>query len=171
MLYKTNYNSPIGDMTLLCDDNYIKGLYFNNQNYYLNPYENEEIIEKETSLSKETFLWLDDYFNKKKPDICSLPIQPNGTSFQKTVWDILLKIPYSQTTTYKDIAKELQLITKIENLPFQAVGNAVAHNHISIIIPCHRVIGSNNKLTGYAGGIKKKKTLLELEDIDTSKYK
>lgn len=109
--------------------------------------------------------WLDNYFDKKNPQINNLPLKLNGSKFNQEVWKILKTIPYGQTTTYGEIAKKVALKLNKEKMSARAVGNAVAHNPISIIIPCHRVLGKNNKITGYAGGIDKKIKLLQLENI------
>ena len=117
---------------------------------------NEE-FEKEMVVLKETKEWLNLYFSGKEPKL--LPkMHLIGTQFQKKVWNILLNIPYGKTVTYKDIARMIS-----PTMSAQAVGSAVGHNKISILIPCHRVIGSNNNLTGYAGGIEKKEKLLKFE--------
>ena len=105
--------------------------------------------------------WLDRYFAGQKPDLKELPLKPQGTEFQKKVWKILCEIPYGNVITYGDIAKRLNPLSRSA----QAVGGAVGHNPISIIIPCHRVVGANNSLTGYAAGIETKKKLLELEGV------
>ena len=107
--------------------------------------------------------WLDRYFNKEKPSIKELELNPMGSEFRQAVWKILCEIPYGKVTTYKEIAEEIAEQKGIDKMSAQAVGGAVGHNPISIIIPCHRVVGTNGDLTGYAGGIDKKKYLLEHE--------
>ena len=111
--------------------------------------------------------WLDRYFNQEKPSIQELPLSPIGSDFRQEVWKILCEIPYGQVITYGEIAKKMALKMHKKSMSAQAVGNAVGHNPISIIIPCHRVIGTNKSLTGYAGGIDKKIKLLRLEGINT----
>ena len=118
---------------------------------------------------KETILWLNIYFNGKEPDFMPR-LKLDGTAFRIEIWQILQQIPYATTLTYGDIAKKIAIKRGIEDMSAQAVGGAVGHNPISIIIPCHRLLGSNGSLTGYAGGIDKKIALLELEGIDTNKF-
>ena len=154
-MYIQYYDSPLVKMLLAADEIGLIGVWFENQKYYANGL--KEPIEKETIVLKETKEWLDFYFSGKEPEF--LPkMHLIGTEFQKKVWHILLKIPYGKTMTYKDIARIIS-----PTMSAQAVGSAVGHNKISILIPCHRVIGSNNNLTGYAGGIEKKENLLKLE--------
>lgn len=153
--YINKYKSKIGDMILASDGENLIGLWFVGQKYECDLV--DDYIEKDLALFNKTKKWLDVYFNGEEPDF-SLPLTMYGTEFQKQVWNILLNIPYGRTITYGDIAKKID-----KKMSAQAVGNAVGHNHISIIIPCHRVVGSNGKLTGYAGGIDKKEYLLKLE--------
>ena len=125
---------------------------------------------KDLPVFKSAYLWLEKYFLRKNPPISGVPIKPlGGTQFQKIVWKILLEIPYGSTTTYGEIAKEAAGRLGKPNMSAQAVGQAVGQNPISIIIPCHRVIGANGNLTGYRGGIDAKIKLLEIEGIDTSR--
>ena len=125
---------------------------------------------KEISVFKSANLWLKKYFSGGNPPISSVPIKPlEGTPFQKIIWEILLEIPYGSTTTYGEIAREAAGRLGKLKMSAQAVGQAVGQNPISIIIPCHRVIGANGNLTGYNGGIDVKIKLLEIEGIDTSR--
>ena len=157
VMYIQYYDSPLGKMLLAADEIGLIGVWFENQKYYANGL--KEPIEEETAVLKETKEWLNLYFSGNKPKV--LPkMHLIGTKFQKKVWQLLFKIPYGKTMTYKDIARMIS-----PNMSAQAVGSAVGHNKISILIPCHRVIGSNNSLTGYAGGIEKKEKLLEIEGI------
>lgn len=126
-------------------------------------------IEQETPVLAEAKRWLDIYFTGKEPDFLP-PLHPTGSEFRKAVWEILLQIPYGQTTTYGEIARQLAKKQGLARMSAQAVGGAVGHNEISIIIPCHRVVGTNGSLTGYAGGIHKKEQLLELERADMSRF-
>lgn len=149
------YDSPLGKMLLAADEIGLIGVWFENQKYYANGL--KEPIEEETAVLKETKEWLDFYFSGVEPKF--LPkMHLIGTQFQKKVWNILLKIPYGKTMTYKEIARIIS-----PTMSAQAVGSAVGHNKMSILIPWHRVIGSNNSLTGYAGGIEKKEKLLKFE--------
>ncbi len=127
----------------------------------------EEIKEnKNERILIKTKKWLDEYFNGKKPEISELDLAPIGSEFAKNVWEILCEIPYGKVTTYGEIAKKMTKIMHKEKMSAQAVGGAVGHNPISIIIPCHRVVGANGSLTGYAGGIDKKIYLLKHEQVN-----
>lgn len=163
MIYTSTYTSPIGDILLASQNNKLIGLWFKGQKYYMNSLK-EEIEEKndEETLMKSK-KWLDRYFKGEKPSIKELSLNPDGSEFRKKVWQILCEIPYGKTLTYKEIALKLAKENGLNSMSAQAVGSAVGHNPISIIIPCHRVIGSNGKLTGYAGGLDKKEYLLKLE--------
>ena len=166
MKYYTLYNSPVGVLTLASDGDNLIGLWIENQKYFMENI-NEDIKRNDNlEIFKEARIWLDRYFNKENPSIKSLKLKPQGTEFRKNVWSILCEIPYGKTITYKQIAKKLKDITGKEKMSAQAVGQAVGHNPISIIIPCHRVVGTNGSLTGYAGGIDVKKKLLEHENVN-----
>lgn len=128
-----------------------------------------EHIEQETPVLAEAKRWLDVYFSGKVPDFTP-PLHPVGSAFRRSVWEILLQIPYGQTITYGEIARQLAEKQGLARMSAQAVGGAVGHNEISIIIPCHRVVGTNGSLTGYAGGISKKEKLLEMEHTDMSRF-
>ena len=163
MIYTSTYTTPIGDVLLASKNNELIGLWFEGQKYYLNSI-NEEMQEKDDEeILKKTKNWLDRYFKGEKPSIKEIKINPNGSDFRKEVWKILCKIPYGKTITYKEIAEKLAKERGLKSMSAQAVGGAVGHNPISIIIPCHRVVGSDGKLTGYAGGLDKKEYLLKLE--------
>lgn len=161
MQYTSHYESPIGGILLAADDAGLTGLWFEGQKYFARCLEkNHE--EKEIPLFEKTKQWLDIYFSGKEPGF-SLPLHFTGTDFQKEVWEILCSIPYGQTATYGEIAKRIAVKRGLPHMSAQAVGGAVGHNEISIIVPCHRVVGSNGSLTGYAGRIDKKIKLLRLE--------
>lgn len=113
--------------------------------------------------------WLDRYFAGKRPVISELPLSPIGGEFRQLVWRILCEIPYGQVITYGEIAQQIAVKMNRTTMSSQAVGGAVGHNPISIVIPCHRVVGTNGSLTGYAGGIGTKVKLLELEGVDMSR--
>lgn len=168
MQYTTHYHSPLGDILLAADDTGLTGLWFEGQKYYA-LYLDAEHKEKEIPLFKDVKRWLDIYFSGNEPDF-KLPIHFTGTDFQNEVWEILYSIPYGKTMTYGEIAKQLAKKRGIKQMSAQAVGGAVGHNEISIIVPCHRVVGSNGSLTGYAGGIDKKIKLLELEKINAQDF-
>lgn len=164
MEYIHYYNSPLGKITLASDGKALLGLWFDGQKYFgITLTKNYE--QKDLSIFKQTDKWLDIYFSGKDPDFTPL-LSMKTTSFRETVWKILLTIPFGQTMTYKEIAQRIAKQKGLEKMSAQAVGGAVGHNPISLIIPCHRVIGTTGNLTGYAGGIDKKLKLLTLEKAD-----
>lgn len=161
MNFSTHYLSPLGGMTMASDGEFLTGLWFDGQKYFPNA-PGKELKAAELPIFALTIKWLDLYFAGEVPTFTP-PLHAEGTPFRQAVWDILRSIPYGQTTTYGEIADR---IARQENLPHmsaQAVGGAVGHNPISILIPCHRVIGADGSLTGYAGGIHRKRALLHLE--------
>ena len=164
MIYTTYYNSPIGKLLLASKENKLIGLWIEGRKYYLSGIEDEITKNDDEKILIETKKWLDRYFNGEKPCSNELDLAPIGSKFRKNVWDILCKIPYGKVITYNDIAKEIAKKRKINKMSAQAVGGAVGHNPISIIIPCHRVVGTNGSLTGYAGGLDKKEYLLKFEN-------
>lgn len=167
MDYIYRYNSPIGSMTMASNGTSITGLWFDGQKYYAQTL-SESYEEKLLPVFEDTIRWLDTYFGGEIPDfIPELSVQ--STPFRKTVRDILLTIPHGQTMTYGEIADILAQQMGKKKMSSQAVGGAVGHNPVSIIIPCHRVVGADGSLTGYAGGIDRKKYLLELEGIKREK--
>ena len=168
MQYITHYQSPLGNILLAADDIGLTGLWFEGQKYYA-LYLDKEHEEKEIPLFADVKRWLDIYFSGKEPDF-QLPLHFTGTDFQNEVWEILYSIPYGKTMTYGEIAKQIASNRGLKRMSAQAVGGAVGHNEISIIIPCHRVVGTNGSLTGYAGVIDKKVALLTLENVDTSAF-
>ena len=162
MHYTTFYESPIGRMLLAADDTGLTGLWFEGQKYFARCLDRES-EEKELPVFAEAKRWLDIYFSGKEPDFTP-PLHFIGTDFQKEVWEILCAIPYGQTMTYGAIADQLAKKRGLSRMSAQAVGGAVGHNNLSIIVPCHRVVGSDGSLTGYAGGIERKTFLLNLEN-------
>lgn len=162
MHYTTFYKSPIGRMLLAADDDGLTGLWFEGQKYFARCLD-RETEEKELPVFAEAKHWLDIYFSGKEPDFTP-PLHFIGTDFQKEVWEILCAIPYGQTMTYGAIADQLAKKRGLSRMSAQAVGGAVGHNNLSIIVPCHRVVGSDGSLTGYAGGIERKTFLLNLEN-------
>ena len=162
MQYTTFYKSPIGRMLLAADDTGLTGLWFEGQKYFARCL-GRETEEKEMPVFAEAKRWLDIYFSGKEPDFTP-PLHFIGTDFQKEVWDILCTIPYGQTMTYGAIADQIAKKRGLSRMSAQAVGGAVGHNNLSIIVPCHRVVGSDGSLTGYAGGIERKTFLLNLEN-------
>ncbi len=167
MIYTRKYCSPIGGILLAADDVGLTGLWFDGEKYFADNLPAEH-TDKETPILAETVRWLDIYFGGEEPDFMP-PLHPMGSEFRQEVWKILLRIPYGKTVTYGDISRQLAKKTGVEKMSAQAVGGAVGHNEISIIIPCHRVVGTGGSLTGYAGGIDKKIRLLELEHADMSR--
>ncbi len=169
MYYSAKYQFPIGALTLVCDENNLVGIWMDGQKYHGDTLL-ENVAEKADSpILKAAKNWLDKYFAGKNPNISELPLAPIGGEFRQDVWRILCEIPYGKVITYSDIAKKMAKKRNKERMSSQAVGGAVGHNPLSIIIPCHRVVGSNGSLTGYAGGIDKKIKLLEHEGVDMSK--
>ncbi|OZG64245.1 methylated-DNA--[protein]-cysteine S-methyltransferase [Bifidobacterium eulemuris] len=164
MQYICHYQSPLGDILLAADDIGVTGLWFDGQKYYAHNLATS-VEEKETAALAEAKRWLDVYFSGKEPDF-QPPIHFVGTPFQCEVWEILQTIPYGRTVTYGQIAQRLAEQRGLPHFSSQAVGGAVGHNHISVIVPCHRVVGADGSLTGYAGGVRRKVALLELEHAD-----
>lgn len=160
---KKTYQSPLGALTLLANDTHLVGVWFNDQNYFGSKYRLDEIHVGNSQVLQMTQQWLDDYFSGKQPAIDPLPLDPAGTSFRRQVFQILTEIPYGSTITYQAIVDKLTARNGNPTGSARAVGGAVGHNPISILIPCHRVIGTNGQLTGYAGGIDRKLALLKLE--------
>lgn len=158
------YDSPLGGICLAADALGLTGLWFDGEKYLgsnlpANP------VRQETEILTESKRWLDVYFSGREPDFLP-PLHPIGSPFRRAVWDLLLQIPYGQTTTYGALACQLAAQQGRAAMSAQAVGGAVGHNEISILIPCHRVVGTNGSLTGYAGGVDKKERLLTLEGVD-----
>ena len=161
MDFTWHYDSPIGGMTMASDGEALVGLWFDGQKYDADVLDAEH-REKMLPVFEKTCLWLDIYFSGKEPDFTP-ELKIRGTAFRKRVCEIMLGIPYGSTMTYGDIVAILAGETGMEKMSAQAVGGAVGHNSISLIIPCHRVVGSKGKLTGYAGGLDRKIWLLEKE--------
>ena len=170
MLYETSYNSPVGKILLVSDEKNLIGLWIEGQKYFLGSLKKEVVKKDDLEILIKTKKWLDKYFNGENPSISLLALAPIGNEFRQNIWKILCEIPYGKTTTYGDIAKEMALKMGKESMSAQAVGNAVGHNPISIIIPCHRVVGKNGSLTGYAGGIDKKVKLLNIEKVEMENF-
>ena len=164
MIFIQHYDSPLGGILLAADETGLTGLWFDGQKFFARDLPVER-VEQNTPALSEVKRWLDIYFTGKEPDFMP-PLHPIGSAFRRSVWDILLRIPYGQTSTYGEIARQLAEKQGRPRIAAQAVGGAVGHNKISIIIPCHRVVGTNGSLTGYAGGIDKKVKLLEWEHTD-----
>lgn len=159
MDYIAHYTSPLGGITLASDGQALTGLWFDGQKYFGASLSGER-QEKELPVFDRAAEWLDLYFSGRAPEFTP-PLALRTTPFRRAVWELLLTIPYGQTTTYGRLAA--QIAQKRGGMSAQAVGGAVGHNPISLIIPCHRVLGSDGGLTGYAGGLEKKRRLLALE--------
>ena len=168
MQYISHYRSPIGNILLAADEIGLTGLWFEGQKYFALYLDNEH-EEKEIPIFEKVKEWLDIYFSGKEPGFI-VPLHFTGTDFQNEIWGILCTIPYGQTMTYGKIAKQIAIKKGLPRMSAQAVGGAVGHNEISIIVPCHRVVGTNGSLTGYAGGIEKKVELLKLENVDMKQF-
>ena len=158
----TRHDSPVGQLTLVSNGSQLTGLYVEGQRYF--PDLTVAVKRADLPLFNDVSRWLDDYFAGKKPSVQSLPLLLQGTAFRMKVWELLQAIPYGETTTYGELAWRLNE-TEGMTACARAVGNAVGRNPISIIIPCHRVVGADGGLTGYAGGLDVKHKLLELEQM------
>lgn len=159
MHYTQTISSPLGNILLSADEVGLTGLWFDGGRYYAETLP-EEHVERETPILMDTKRWLDVYFTGREPDFTP-PLHPAGSPFRQTVWQLLLEIPYGQTTTYGALLGD--------GASARAVGGAVGRNPISIIVPCHRVIGADGSLTGYAGGVDRKIRLLALERQGTKR--
>ncbi len=151
MTYMYTYSSPLGNIFLAADEVGLTGLRFEGQKYFANTLPGES-ISQETPILNEAKRWLDIYFSGKEPTFTPL-LHPAGSAFRQAVWQILLQIPYGETMTYGEITSRIAGERKRSHMLAQAVGGAVGHNEVSIIIPCHRVVGTNGSLTGYAGAL------------------
>lgn len=163
ILYFDNYSSPLGNIVLVCNETHLLSLLIEGQGEFKIEKNEELKLDKNHPILKTVKLWLNRYFNGEKPSPDEIQIYARGTDFQKRVWKLLLEIPYGEITTYRDIAKTIAKEKNIKRMSSQAVGQAVGSNPLAIIIPCHRVIGSNGKLVGYGGGLHLKSFLLNLE--------
>ena len=170
MYYSTTYSSPMGQIMLAATEDSLVGLWLEGQKYFLGTVTEPLTPNDDLPVFTQTKNWLDRYFNGQKPVIPELPLAPIGGEFRQNVWKLLCAIPYGEVTTYGEIAKQMAALMGRGHMSSQAVGGAVAHNPISIIIPCHRVVGTNGSLTGYAGGVDKKQKLLALEGVDLSQF-
>ena len=164
MDYTHHYESPLGGITLASDGEALIGLWFDGQKYFADSLE-REYKEQPLPVFDEANRWLDIYFSGRAPHFTP-PLSMKTTQFRKAVWEIMLTIPYGQTMTYGEIAGKIAAQKGLSRMSAQAVGGAVGHNAISLIIPCHRVVGTDGSLIGYAGGIRKKVQLLKMEGVD-----
>lgn len=168
MDYTCLIESPVGLLTVASDGDSLTGLWLAGQKYFAQTLADNRADNNSLPVFAKVRTWLMQYFNGAQPAM-NFALAPPGTTFQQAVWQILLNIPFGQVTTYGAIAQQMAAQNGRKPMSAQAVGGAVGHNPISIIIPCHRVVGANGSLTGYAGGINKKITLLELEKVPLDK--
>lgn len=161
MQYTDRYRSPLGDILLAADELGLTGLWFEGQKYYACGLVDARQTGSVPAL-EAAVRWLDAYFGGQEPTV-SVPLHFTGTPFQNEVWALLCTIPYGQTRSYGEIARQLAARRGMARLPARAVGSAVGRNRISLLVPCHRVVGTNGALTGYAGGLERKAALLALE--------
>ncbi len=166
MIYKTYYDSPIGKLMIVGDSNNIIGTWVEGQKYFGGNLSENISQEDGIPVFIKTKLWFDRYFSGEIVSPKELYLAPFGSHFRHVVWNTLLEIPYGEITTYGAIAKKVAKILNKDSISAQAIGGAIGHNPLLIIIPCHRVIGANGNLTGYAGGIDKKLQLLKLEGVN-----
>ena len=167
-MYYCTYESKIGLLYLISDGESLCGCYLENQKYFPNDIDDYQLND-ELNVFIESIAWLEKYFNGENPSIDEIPLNFNETEFRNTVWKVLKEIPFGEVITYRDIAEIIAKNRGIKTMSAQAVGGAVGHNPLLIFIPCHRAIGADGSLTGYAAGIENKKFLLNLES-DNNHY-
>ena len=167
MIYTASYASPLGGIVLAADELGLTGLWFTGAKYFGAGLP-ASAAKAETPILAETRRWLDSYFAGQCPAVLP-PLHPSGSPFRRAVWSILLTVPYGETTTYGAIARQLAVQRGLAQLSAQAVGGAVGRNPVSLIVPCHRAVGANGSLAGYAGGVERKLRLLQMERADTEK--
>ena len=168
-MFSTRYASPLGPLLLAGSGGRLAGLWMEGQKYFLETASADMTRKDDLPVFDAARDWLDRYFAGKRPLPSELPLGPEGSAFRKAVWEILCAIPYGEVTTYGKIAAIMAVRMNKEGMSCQAVGGAVAHNPIAIIIPCHRVGGTDGSLTGYTGGLERKVRLLEHEGVDMSR--
>lgn len=170
-MYCTTYEkSPLGRLTLASDGEALVGLWLEEQKYFGGGFSGEMERREDLPVFARTEQWLERYFAGERPSAANLPLAPVGSPFRREVWGMLCQIPYGQTISYGELARRMARLLGRESMSPQAVGGAVGHNPISIIIPCHRVVGADGSLTGYAGGLERKRWLLEHEGVDVSRF-
>ena len=162
MVFISHYDSPLGGMTMASNGTHLVGLWFDGQKSFASTLDQQHEVRDDLPVFEETLRWLDLYFAGKIPDFTPALFM-RGTSFRCRVWETLRTIPYGQTMTYGELARAIAKENGLKSMSAQAVGGAVGHNPISLIIPCHRVIGADGSLTGYAGGIERKQWLIQRE--------
>ena len=170
MYYMTQCESPVGQITLASDGQNLVGLWLKGQKYFGDTVNEEMKTADDLDIFKATNKWLNRYFAGENPAISELALAPIGGTFRQEVWRLLCEIPYGEVTTYGEIARKVAEKLLKTNMSAQAVGGAVGHNPVSIVIPCHRVVGTNGSLTGYAGGVDKKIWLLTHEGVHVERF-
>lgn len=169
--YKTSIHSPIGKITMASDGENLIGMWTEGQKNFDHMMSKEMVTNDFLGVFTTTKEWLKRYFNGLRPEISEIPLSPNGGEFRQEVWEMLREIPYGEVVTYGELALKIAEKRGFEKMSPQAIGGAVSHNPILIIIPCHRVVGANGNLTGYSGGVEMKLKLLQQEGVDTSRFK
>ena len=167
MIWQSTYQSPVGRLFLASDGVHLTGLWMEGQKYFGSTANEQMVLREDLPLFYLTKAWLDRYFAGRRPEISDIPLAPAGSEFRQAVWKLLCQIPYGEVITYGVLARKLDQT----GMSAQAVGGAVGHNPISIIIPCHRVVGADGSLTGYAGGLEAKRFLLEMEALYSQEEK
>ncbi len=171
MIYTATYLSPIGELTLASDGASLTGLWLAGQKYFAAGLPDAGAVSaQETAVLRAGKSWLEHYFAGDRPSPLALPLAPGGSSFRQAVLPLLCQIPYGEVISYGELAAQAAQQLHRQHMAARAVGNAVTHNPISIIIPCHRVVGAHGSLTGYAGGLERKIWLLAHEGIDVSRF-
>lgn len=165
MFFGREYESPLGKMILASSETSLIGVWFEGQKYIETEMPADIDFTAQPEILRQTVQWLDAYYAGEKPDPSVISLAPQGGEFRQMIWQLLLDIPYGEVTTYGDLARKAAAKLGKTTMSAQAVGGAVGHNPISIVIPCHRVIGSNGSLTGYAGGVDRKQWLLNHEGV------
>ena len=164
MYYSAQYASPVGMLTLCAQENRLAGLWLEGQKYFGASSSGEMVPNENAPVLLQARKWLDRYFAGEAPSPTELPLSPMGTPFRRTVWKLLLEIPYGQVITYGQLSWRTAAALGRPSMAAQAVGSAAGHNSISIIIPCHRLVGADGSLTGFAGGLERKQWLLRHEE-------
>ena len=167
-MYYSTYQSKIGLLYLISDGENLNGCYLKGQKYFPNNIDNH-LLNEELNIFVKSKAWLEKYFKGENPSIDEIPLNFNETEFRKTVWNVLKEISYGEVVTYRHIGEIIAKTRGLNTMSAQAVGGAVGHNPLLIFIPCHRVIGADGSLTGYAAGLENKKFLLNLES-DNNNY-
>lgn len=166
MIYTSRYQSPLGELLLAAQDGFLIGLWIAGQKYYLDKVTEVMAEGDDYPVLRQAKAWLDRYFAGECPAPGELPLAPLGSDFQRQVCQLMCAIPYGEVRTYGELAAQVAARLGRQRMSAQAVGGAVGHNSIAIIIPCHRVVGAKGNLTGYAGGMEKKTWLLKHEGVD-----